>query len=176
MRLEDIAKKYGISTGSVSAIAEEYEEEIPDIHRIRAMMVMLKATGNEPKSFYLAIRLHNYIINLDLTIAKAERILEIFQEYGFKKNYNVSEVIDAVIEAFDIAAKWRTDLEHLAQHVHEKDMVLQAKEVQKRKLDSDIEFLPHRLNMDLAEFQEYQRNKPIFQKYLNMATELDIQN
>jgi regulator of replication initiation timing len=35
--------------------------------------------------------------------------------------------------------------------------------------------LPYKLNIDLAEYQEYQRNKPIFQKLMNMATELDIQ-
>lgn len=175
MKREDIAKKYGISTGSVSAIAEEFEEIIPDIHKIRAMMIKLNATGNNPKVFYHAIRLHNHIINLGLTIEKAEYILEIFQDYAFKNNYNISELIDAVLNAFNIAAKWGTDLEHLDQHMHDKDMVLQAKEDRKRKLENDIEFLPHKYNIKLAELQEYQSNKPTYQIFMNLVNELDIQ-
>lgn len=176
MKREGIAKKYGISTGSVSAIAEEYEEERPDIHKLRAMMLKLNAAGNNPKLFYPAIRLHNYIKNLGLTEAKAEYILEIFQEYAFKKNYNISEIIDAVIKAFNIAAKWGTDLEHLDQHVHDKEVVLQAKEALKRKLENDIEVLPHKYNIKSSEFQEYQRNKPTLQKFMNLAIQLDIKD
>ncbi len=176
MKREDIAKKYGISIGSVAAIADEFEEEIPDIHKIRAMMVMLKATGNSPKSFYHAIRLHEYIKNQGLTEAKAEYILEIFQEFAFKENYNISELFEAIIKAYEIAEKWRTDLEHLDQHVNDKVIALEALKAQHRKIKNDIEYLPHRLNIDLADYQEYQKNKPIFQKYINMANELDIQN
>ena len=51
MKREDILKKYGISIGSVSAVAEEFEEEIPDIHKIRAMMIKLNPTGYSPKYF-----------------------------------------------------------------------------------------------------------------------------
>ncbi|HYG00732.1 MAG TPA: hypothetical protein VD815_11610 [Candidatus Saccharimonadales bacterium] len=45
VKREDIAKKNGISTGSVSAIADEFEEEIPDIHKLRTMMLKLNSTG-----------------------------------------------------------------------------------------------------------------------------------
>jgi hypothetical protein len=120
MKREDIAKKYGISTGSVAAIADEFEEEIPDIHKIRAMMVMLKATGNSPKLFYHAIRLHEYIEKEGLTEEQVEKILEIFQEFVFKENYNVSELIEAIIKAYEIAEKCGTDLEHLDQHINNK--------------------------------------------------------
>ena len=160
----------------MSAIAEEFEEETPDIHKLRAMMLKLNASGNDPKLFYPAIRLHEYIENLGLTEAKAEYILEIFQEYAFKENYDISELIDAVIRAFDIAAKWGTDLEHLDQHVHNKDMILQAKESLIRKLENDIEVLPYKYNIKLAEYQEYQRNKPIFQKFINLINESDIKD
>jgi len=85
IKREVIAKKYGISTGSVSAIAEEFEEEIPDIYKIRAMMMKLNETGNSPKTFYHAIRLYNYIINQGLTEVQAENILEILQEYAFRE-------------------------------------------------------------------------------------------
>ena len=77
MKREDIAKKYGVSTGSVAAIAEEFEEEIPDIDKLRTMMIKLNDTGNSPKTFYNAIRLHNYIKNLGLTMVQAENILDI---------------------------------------------------------------------------------------------------
>ena len=176
MKREDIAKKYGISTGSVSAIAEEFEEEIPDIHKIRAMMVMLNATGNSPKIFYHAIRLYNHIKNLGLTEVQAENILEILQEYAFKENYDISELFNAIINAHIIAQRCGTDLEHLDQYANEKALVAESKKALARKLTNDIEFLPHKLNIDLAEYQEYQENKPIFQKLMNMATELDIQN
>ncbi len=176
MKREDIAKKYGISTGSVSAIIDEYDEEIPDIHKLRAMMLKLKATGNNSKLFYHAMRLHNYIKNLGLTEAKAESILEIFQEYAFKKNYDVSELIDAVIEAYKIAARWGTDLEHLDQHVHNTAMVLQANEALIRKQKNDIEILPYKYNIKTAELEEYQRNKPTFQKFMNLINELNIKD
>ena len=174
MKREDIAKKYGISTGSVSATVEEFEEEISDIHKLRAMMLKLSAAGNDPKLFYPAIRLHNYIKNLGLTEAKAEYILEIFQDDAFKENYNISEIIDAIIRAFNIATKWGTDLDHLDQHVHNMDMVLQAKESLIRKLNNDIEFLPYKYNIKLAELQEYQRNKFTYQKFVNLINELGI--
>lgn len=176
MKREDIAKKYGISTGSVSAIAEEFEEEIPDIHKIRAMMIKLNSTGNSPKTFYHAIRLHEYIKNLGLTEVQAEKILEILQEYSFKENYNISDLFDAIINAHVQAHRYGTDLEHLDECVNGKTMLAEAKEDLVRKLNNDIEFLPHRLNIDLAEYQEYQKNKPILQKLMNMAVELDIQN
>ena len=176
MKREDIAKKYGISTGSVSAIAEEFEEEIPDIHKLRAMMIKLNATGNSPKIFYPAIRFHYYIKNLGVTEAEAERILEIFQEFAFKNNYITPELIGSVIRAYEIAARCGTDLEHLEEYANAKVMVVEAKESLVRKLNNDIEFLPHKLNIHLSEFQEYQRHKPIFQKLKNMTTELDIQS
>ncbi len=175
VKREDIAKKYGISTGSVSAIAEEYEEEIPDIHKIRAMMIKLKATGNDPKLFYHAIRLHNYIKNLGLTEVQAENILEILQEYAFKKIYNISDLFDAIIGAFNIAAKLGTDLEHLDQHVHNTAMVLQANESLIRKQKNEIEILPYKYNIKIAELEEYQKNIPIFQTCINMAKELDME-
>ena len=175
MRREDIAKKNGISTGSVSAIAEEFEEGIPDIHKIRAMMLKLNATGNDPKLFYHAIRLHKYIKNQGLTEAKAEYILEIFQEYAFKKNCNISEIIDAVIEAYNIAARCGTDLEHLDQHAYNTGMVLQANEALIRKQKNDIEILPYKYNIKKAELEEYQRNKPTLQKFMNLINELDIE-
>ena len=176
MRREDIAKKYGISTGSVSAIVDEYEEEIPDIYKLRAMMLKLNASGNNPKLFYHAIRLHDYIKNQGLTEAKAEYILEIFQEYAFKKNYDISEIIDAIINAYNIAARCGTDLEHLDQHIHDKEMVLQANEALIRKQKNDIEILPYKYNIKIAELEEYQRNKPIFQKFMNLTNELDIKD
>ena len=164
MKREDIAKKYGISTGSVSAIAEEFEEEIPDIHKIRAMMVMLNATGNNPKIFYHAIRLYNHIKNLGLTEVQAENILAILQEYAFKENYNISDLFNAIINAHVIAQRCGTDLEHIEEYANAKAMVAESKKAQIRKLNNDIEFLPHKLNLDLAEYQEYQRNRPILQK------------
>ena len=176
MRREDIAKKYGISTGSVSAIAEEFEEEIPDIHKIRAMMIELRATGNSPGTFYHAIRLHNRIKNLGLTMAQAENILEILQEYAFKENYNISDLINTIINAHVIAQKCGTDLEHIEEYANAKAMVAEAKEALTRRLINEIEYLPYKLKINLTEFQEYQRNQPIFQKYLHMVTELDIQN
>ncbi len=175
VKREDIAKKNGISTGSVSAIAEEFEEEIPDIHKLRAMMLKLKATGNNPKLVYEGIRLHTYIKNQGLTEAKAEYILEILQEYAFKKNYNISELIDAVIEAYNITARCGTDLEHLDQYVHDKEMVLQANEALIRKQKNDIEILPYKYNIKLAELEEYQRNKPTLQEFMNLVNELDIE-
>lgn len=175
IKREVIAKKYGISTGSVSAIAEEFEEEIPDIHKIRAMMMKLNATGKSPKTFYNAIRLCNRIKNLGLTEAQAEKILEIFQDYAFKENYNISDLFNTIINAYVIAQKCGTDLEHLGGYANAKVMVVESKETLIRKLNNDIEFLPHKFNITLSEFQEYQKNKPIFQKYINMANELDIQ-
>jgi hypothetical protein len=175
IKREDIAKKYGISTGSVSAIVDEFEEEIPDIDKLREMVLKLNATGNSPKIFYSAIRLHNYIKNLSLTEAKAEHIIEIFQEYAFKKNYDVSALIDSIINAHLLAQKCGTDLKHLEQHVNNKKIILEAKEAIIRKLNNEIEFLPHKLSIDLAEFQEYKRNQPIFQKYSNLVIESDIQ-
>jgi hypothetical protein len=176
MKREDIAKKYGISTGSVSAIVEECEEEIPDIHKLRAMILKIIATGNSPETFYHAIRLHNYTTSQGITEADAERILEIFQEYAFKRNYNISELIDALIGAYEIAAKYRTDLAHLKEYADAKKVELELMIAQKRKLRSDIEFLPYKLSIDLAEFQEYQRNKPTLQKFMNLKIELDIKD
>ena len=176
MKREDIAKKYGVSTGSVAAIAEEFEEEIPDIDKLRTMMIKLNDTGNSPKTFYHAIRLHNYIKNLGLTMVQAENILEILQEYAFKNNYNLPELIDAVINAYSIAQRCRTDLEHLEEYANAKAMVVEGMETQVRKLRYDIEYLPYKLNIDLAEYQEYQRNQPFFQKFMNMITESDIKD
>jgi hypothetical protein len=176
IKREIIAKKYGISTGSVSAIAEEFDEEIPDLFKIRAMMIKLNATGYSPKTFYHAIRLHSYIEKEGLTEEQVEKILEIFQEFAFKENYNISELFDSIINAFNIAKKCGTDLEHLKDYANATAMVVESKKAVIRKLNNDVEFLPHKLNIDLADYQEYQKNKPIFQKYINMANELDIQN
>lgn len=176
IKREIIAKKYDISTGSVSAIAEEFDEEIPDLFKIRAMMIKLNATGYSPKTFYHAIRLHSYIEKEGLTEEQVEKILEIFQEYAFKANYNLSELFDAIINAYVIAQRCGTDLEHLEGYANEKAIVAESKKTLVRKLNNDVEFLPHKLNIDLADYQEYQKNKPIFQKYINMANELDIQN
>jgi hypothetical protein len=175
IKREVIAKKYGISTGSVSAIAEEFEEEIPDIHKIRAMMIKLNETGNSPKTFYHAIRLYNRIKNQGLTEVQAEYILEILQEYAFKENYNISDLFSAIINAHVIAQKCGTDLEHLGDYANERVMVVKSKESLIRKLNNDIEFLPHRLNIDLAEFQEYKKNQPIVQKFNIMAIELHFE-
>ena len=176
IKREVIAKKYGISTGSVSAIAEEFEEEIPDIYKIRAMMIQLNATGNSSKVFYPAIRLNNYIENQGLTIVQAEYIIEIFQEYAFKKNHNISDLADAIINAHFTAQKCGTDLEHLNEYVNARKVVLEGMETRVRKLRNDIEYLPYKLNIDLTEYQKYQRNQPFFQKFMNMITELDIKD
>lgn len=176
IKREIIAKKYGISTGSVSAIAEEFEEEIPDLYKIRAMMIKLNATGYSPKTFYHAIRLHSYIEKEGLTEEQVEKILEIFQEFAFKENYNISELFDSIINAFNIAKKCGTDLEHLNEYANATTIVVKSTKALIRKLNNDVEFLPHKLNIDLADYQEYQKNKPIFQKCINMANELDIQN
>jgi hypothetical protein len=111
-----------------------------------------------------------------LTEVQAENILEILQEYTFKNNYNISELFNAIINAHLIAQRCGTDLEHLDEYANAKAMVVEAKEALIRKLINDIEFLPHKYNIELSELQEYQKNKPIFQKYINMANELDIQN
>lgn len=175
IKREVIAKKYGISTGSVSAIAEEFEEEIPDIHKIRAMMIKLNETGNSPKTFYHAIRLYNRIKNLGLVEAQAEYILEILQEYAFKENYSISDLFNAIINAYVIAQKCGTDLEHLGDYANAKVMVVESKEALIRKLNNDIEFLPHKLSVDLAEFQEYKKNQPIVQKFIILANELHFE-
>jgi len=87
----------------------------------------------------------------------------------------VSALIDSIINAYYIAQKCGTDLEHLDQHVNNKKMVLEAIEMNIGKLNNDIEFLPYKLNIDIAEFQEYKKNQPIFQKYINLVNESDIQ-
>jgi hypothetical protein len=175
IKREVIAKKYGISTGSVSAIAEEFEEEIPDIHKIRAMMIKLNETGNSPKTFYHAIRLYNRIKNLGLAEAQAEYILEILQDYAFKENYNISDLFNAIINAHVIAQKCRTDLEHLGDYAKARVMVVESKESLIRKLNNGIEFLPYKFGIDLAEFQEYKKNQPIVQKFIILANELHFE-
>jgi hypothetical protein len=150
----------------VSAIAEEFEEEIPDLSKIRAMMIKLNATGYSPKTFYHAIRLHEYIKNRGLTEVQAEKILEILHEYAFKENYNISDLFNVIINAYVIAQKCGTDLEHLGEYANANVMVVESKKALIRKLNNDLEFWPHKLNIDLAEFQEYQRNKPTFQKLI----------
>ncbi|HYG00733.1 MAG TPA: hypothetical protein VD815_11615 [Candidatus Saccharimonadales bacterium] len=97
------------------------------------------------------------------------------QEYAFKKNYNISQLFDAIINAFNIAAKWGTDLDHLEQHVHNKEIVLQGIESLTRKRKNDSEYLYYKHNIKLAEIQEYQRNKPTLQKFMNLINELDIE-
>jgi hypothetical protein len=175
IKREVIAKKYGISTGSVSAIAEEFEEEIPDIHKIRAMMIKLNETGNSPKTFYHAIRLYNHIKNQGLTEAQAEYILEILQDYAFKENYNISDLFNAIINAHVIAQKCGTDLEHLEDYANEKAIVSESKKALVRKLDYDIELLPYKLSINLAEFQEYKKNQPIVQNFIILANELHFE-
>ncbi len=175
IKREVIAKKYGISTGSVSAIAEEFEEEIPDLYKIRAMMMKLNETGNSLKTFYHAIRLYNYIKNQGLTEVQAENILEILQEYAFKENYDISELFDAIINAHVVAQRCGTDLVHLEEYANAKVMVVESKEALIRKSNNDIEFLPHKLNIDLADFQEYKKNQPIFQKLKILANELHFE-
>jgi hypothetical protein len=162
IKREVIAKKYDISTGSVSAIAEEFEEEVPDIHKLRAIMIKLNATGNSPKTFYHAIRLYNLIKNLYLTEVQVEKILEIFQEYAFKANYNLSELFDAIINAYVIAQRCGTDLEHLEGYANEKAIVAESKKTLVRKLNNDVEFLPHKFNILLSDLQEYQKTNLIF--------------
>ena len=98
------------------------------------------------------------------------------QEYVFKENYDISKLFDAVINAHVIAQRCGTDLEHLDKFANEKAMVVESTKALIRKLNNDVEFLPHKLNIDLAEYQEYQKNRPIFQKLMNMAVELDLQN
>lgn len=175
IKREVIAKKYGISTGSVSAIVDEFELDIPDIQKIRAMMVKLSAAGNDPKLIYPAIRLHNYIKNLGLTEAQAEYMLEMFQEYAFKNNYDVSALFDSIINAFTFAQKCGTDLEHLDQHVKNRKLVLEAIEALIRKLNNDREIMPYKLNIDLAEFQEYKKNQPLIQNFIIVANELHFE-
>jgi hypothetical protein len=176
IKREVIADDNGISTGSVSAIAEEFEEQIPDIHKLRAMMIKLNETGNSPKTFYHAIRLHNHIENLGLSMVQVENILEILQEYVFKNNYNIADLFDAVINAYSIALRCGTDLEHLDEYANARKVVLEGIEIQVRKLRYDREILPYKLNIDLAEFQEYQKHQPIFQKYMQMTMESDIKD
>jgi len=79
------------------------------------------------------------------------------------ENYNISELFNAIINAHLIAQRCVTDLEHLEEYANAKVMVAESKEALIRKSNNDIEFLPHKLNVDLADFQEYQKNRPIFQ-------------
>jgi hypothetical protein len=139
-------------------------------------MIKLNETGNSPKTFYPSISLHKRIENLGLTMVQVENILEIFQEYAFRKKFNISELIDAIINAYSIAQRCGTNLERLGEHANAKVMVVERMETQARKLRNDIEYFPYKLNIDLTEFQEYQRNKPTLQKLVNMTTELDVKD
>jgi hypothetical protein len=54
----------------------------------------------------------------------------------------------------------------LGEYANANVMVVESKKALIRKLNNDVEFLPHKLNIDLAEFQDYQINKPTFQKLI----------
>jgi hypothetical protein len=171
IKREEIAKNNGISTGAVSMIVDEFRKDIPDIDKLREMTVQIKATGYDVNDYFRAIRHINHVKRLGLTEEKSENIIEEIHEYAFKNNMDVPTLIDFILRGFKMAEERRIDIEHLESYISGRILVADAMESNIRKLQNDIEVLPHKYNIRLADLQEYQITKPLVDKKINSMTE-----
>ncbi len=171
IKREQIAKNNRISTGAVSMIVDEFRKDIPDIDKLREMAVQIKASGYELNDYFPAIRHINHVKMLGLTEEKAEKIIEEFHEYAFKDNLDVSELVDSILRGLKIAKERGIDIEHLEKHISGRILVFDAMESNIRRQQNDIEVLPHKYNIRLADLQEYQITKPSVDKKINYLTE-----
>jgi predicted transcriptional regulator len=171
IKREQIAKNNGISTGAVSMIVDEFRKDIPDIDKLREMAVQIKASGYDLNDYFRAIRHINHVKKLGLTEEKSEKIIEEFHEYAFKNNMDVPTLFDSVLRGLKMAKEWGIDLEYLERHISGRVLVNDAMESNIRRLQNDIEVLPHKFNIKLADLLEYQITKPIVDKKINSMNE-----
>ncbi len=171
IKREQIAKNNGISTGAVSMIIDEFRKDIPDIDKLREMAVQIKATGYDINDYFFAIRYINQVKRLGLTEEKAEKIIEEFHEYAFKNSMDLPTLVDSILRGFEMAKERGIDMEYLEKYISERVLVIDAMKSNIGKLRNDIEVLPHKFNIKLADLQEYLITKPLVDGRINSMNE-----
>ena len=184
---DQVAKNNDIGAGTVSAIIKEAMQEDPEFDLQRQVALSLKKENNlDIKSFASLIRIRNKLIkemglNNDekskVEVQEIEHKIELLivnlAVFCFKRGFSIEEFVDVVQNMSSLEHKTKIPFDQLPNQLLQKQRHLESieKEIQGRKFKKQLLLSDYHTTVNILE--EYTRNRPSFEKYVESKKELE---
>ena len=184
---DEVAKNNDIGAGTVSAIIKEVMQEDPEFDLQRQVALSLKKENNlDIKSFASLIRIRNKLIkemglNNDekskVEVQEIEHKIELLivnlAVFCFKRGFSIEEFVDVVQNMSSLEHKTKIPFDQLPNQLLQKQRHLESieKEIQGRKFKKQLLLSDYHTTVNILE--EYTRNRPSFEKYVESKKELE---
>jgi hypothetical protein len=184
---DEVAKNNDIGAGTVSAIIKEAMQEDPEFDLQRQVALSLKKENNlDIKSFASLIRIRNKLIkemglNNDekskVEVQEIEHKIELLivnlAVFCFKRGFSIEEFVDVVQNMSSLEHKTKIPFDQLPNQLLQKQRHLESieKEIQGRKFKKQLLLSDYHTTVNILE--EYTRNRPSFEKYVESKKELE---
>ena len=184
---DEVAKNNDIGAGTVSAIIKEAMQEDPEFDLQRQVALSLKKENNlDIKSFASLIRIRNKLIkemglNNDekskVEVQEIEDKIELLivnlAVFCFKRGFSIEEFVDVVQNMSSLEHKTKIPFDQLPNQLLQKQRHLESieKEIQEIKLKKQLLLSDYHTTVNILE--EYTRNRPSFEKYVELKKELE---
>jgi hypothetical protein len=156
-RRDEIAKKVGIGTGTVSEILKEYRRNDSDFDHVREYVTSVMKTGLTVDQLACATRLNYRLEKLHLSPEQVELFVDNINEFCFLKGIEVEEFIKNVNQVSELSSKSLIPLEALSDHIKEKQREASSLgwEITFKKIERERTLREHNLTeIQLQEFSE----------------------
>jgi hypothetical protein len=171
---DKIAKRAGISVGTVTAIKDEakMQAEYHDIDLLRQTSIMLREEGLELFLLSFALRVNNLMKEYRINEDQLEIIISDIATYCFKNDLSYEGLIEAGLKAIELAKQFGMKVELMSDYLTQAKTKLERLEAQKQEMFNTLVGAQKELDTILAEIERYGREMPLIEQIQKMNSEL----
>lgn len=175
---DEIAKKLGISEGSVSSIVQQSKGNIPDVDLLRELAVGLKKLGFDLPSFASAYRLRALMEARELADDQIDELIQDIDEHCFKRGMEVKAFVEQINRTSLFSEKYACPIDELDELKTEKENKISQLDYEIQNLRKELQDLKSRRQAALAkaglteqDISDYRENEPLVNRIHELEDE-----
>ena len=161
---DEIALANHTSQGSVSAILKELRTEVPDLDLMRELAVKLKKENLTILDLSHALRIHNRLNKLNISLELAESIFEKIHIHCFVKRIEVKDFLELVIKHLELVESLGIPILELENCVNERVNYIVQLDRQYKQMIEQRNILATAYRTTVRDLEEFQRLRPTYEK------------
>jgi transcriptional regulator with XRE-family HTH domain len=163
---DEIALANGLSQGHVSAILNELRTEVPDLDLMRELAVKLKKENLTILDLGHALRIHNRLNKLNISLELAESIFEKIHIHCFVKRIEVKDFLELVIKHLELLEGLGLPVSEFENFVNKQVDYFWQLDRQCKQITEQRNILARAYKTTVPDLEEFKDLRPIYEKLL----------
>jgi transcriptional regulator with XRE-family HTH domain len=161
---DEIALANGLSQGHVSAILKDLRSQVPDLDLMRELAVKLKKENLTILDLGHALRIHNRLNKLDISLELAESIFEKIHIHCFVKRIEVKDFLESVIKHLELVESLGIPVSEFPNFVNEQVTYIKLLDRECKQITEQRNILARAYKTTVPDLEEFKDFRPIYEK------------